>query len=78
MFNGIVQSHEQEESGAHTLTDDKIISNSFNKNNVVTKKTNKILTKLVLLGLLNRCNGSRIDTRSKIFGNPTFEMNIAA
>ena len=46
--NGNNQSHEQEESkfnhtintnsGAHTLTHDKIIKNPFNKNNVATIK----------------------------------------
>lgn len=51
MFNGNVQYDDQEESGAHTLTDDEIINNSFNRNNVATTKTNKILTKVLL-----RCN----------------------
>ena len=46
--NGNVESHDQEESklnstikansGAHTLTHDKIIKNSFNKNNVASIK----------------------------------------
>ena len=46
--NGNVQSHDQEEnklnskingdSGAHTLTYDKIIKNKFNKNNVANIK----------------------------------------
>ena len=54
--NGNVQSHDQEESksnstisansGAHTLTHNKIIKKSpFNKNNVASIKTNKILTR---------------------------------
>ena len=47
-----VQSHDQEESklnitiysnsGAHTLTHDKIIKSQFNKNNVATIKTNSL------------------------------------
>ena len=47
-YNGNVQSHYREESklnstidansGAHTLTLDKIIRGSFNKNNVATNK----------------------------------------
>ena len=47
--NGNVQSHDQEESnlnstykansGAHTLTHDKIIKSPFNKNNVATIKS---------------------------------------
>lgn len=51
MFNGNVQYDDQEESGVDTLTDDEIINNSFNRNNVSTTKTNKILTKFLL-----RCN----------------------
>ena len=54
--NGNVQPHDKEESklnstisansGAHTLTHDQIIKkNPFNKNNVPTIKTNKILTR---------------------------------
>ena len=47
--NGNVQSHNQEESklnstinvnsGAHTLTDDKIIKSPYDKNNVETVKS---------------------------------------
>ena len=37
-------------SGAHTLTHDQIIKSPFNKNNIATIKTNKILTKILLLG----------------------------
>ena len=58
--NGNVQSHDQEESklnstisensGAHTLTHDKIIKSPFNKNNVATIKTNEIPAKILLLG----------------------------
>ena len=58
--NGKVQSHEQEQSkvnstininsSAHTLTHYQIIKkSSFNKNNIATIKTNKILTKIFLL-----------------------------
>ena len=62
--NGNVQSHDKEESklnstinansGAHTLTHDKIIKKNnkkspFNKDNIATIKTNKILTKILLL-----------------------------
>ena len=54
--NGNIQSHDKEESksnstfsansGAHTLTHDQIIKKSpFNKNNVATIKTNKVLTR---------------------------------
>ena len=54
--NGNVQSHDKEESksnstisansGVHILTHDQIIKKSpFNKNNVATIKTNKILTR---------------------------------
>ena len=59
--NGNVQSHDQEESkmnstinansGAHTLAYDQMIKkNRSNKKNVATIKTNKILTKTLLLG----------------------------
>ena len=34
-------------SGAHTLIDDEIIKSPFNKNDVATIKTNKILTRVV-------------------------------
>ena len=37
-------------SGAHTLTHDKVIKKSIKKNNVATIKTNKMLTKILLLG----------------------------
>ena len=37
-------------SGAYALTGDKIIKSSFNKNNKPTFQTNKILTKILLLG----------------------------
>ena len=36
-------------SDAHTLTHDKIIKSPFNKNNIATIKTNKILTKVLLV-----------------------------
>ena len=55
--HGNVQSHDQEESkfdstinansGAHTLTHNKIIKSPFNKINVF--KTNKVLKKILLL-----------------------------
>ena len=59
--SGNVQFHEQEEnrlnstiianSGAYTVTHDKMIKSSFNKNNVATiKNNNKTLTKILLLG----------------------------
>ena len=59
--NGNVQSHDQEEckldsiiitnSGADTLTDDKIIKNACNKNNVgIIKKKKLYLIKTLLLG----------------------------
>ena len=35
-------------SGAHTLIDDEIIKSPFNKNDVATIKTNKILTNRVV------------------------------
>ena len=57
--NGNVQSHDQEESklnstinannGAHTLTHNQIIKSPFNENNLATIKTNRILTKILLL-----------------------------
>ena len=57
--NGIVQSHDQEESklnstinansGAHTLTNNKIIKSPFKRNNVAAIKR-KYLTKILLLG----------------------------
>ena len=61
--NGKVQSHDKEESklnstitansGAHTLTHDQIIKKGpYNKNNVATIKMNKILAKILLLGLV--------------------------
>ena len=61
--NSNVQSHDKEEtklnsaitaiSGAHTLTHDQIIKKSpYNKNNVATIKINKILAKILLLGLV--------------------------
>ena len=60
--NGNVQSHYKEESklnstittnsGAHTLTHDWIIKSPYNKNNVATIKINKILAKILLLGLV--------------------------
>ena len=61
--NGTVQSHDKEESksnsainansDAHTLTHDQIIKSPFNKNNVATIKTNKILTRSYYLALSN-------------------------
>ena len=55
-----VQSYDQKESklsstiivknGVRTPKDVKIIKNNFNKNNVASIKTNKILTKVLLLG----------------------------
>ena len=58
--HGNVQSRDQEESklnskiyaniGAHTIIHDKIIKTPFNKNNVETIETNKIITKIPLLG----------------------------
>ena len=67
--NGNVQSHDQEESklnititvnsGAHTLTHGQIIIKSpYNKNNVVIIKTNKILPKILLLGLVEQVQRS--------------------
>ena len=61
--NDNVQSHDKEESklsstitansGAHTLTHDWIIKKSpYNKNNVATIKINKVLAKILLLGLV--------------------------
>ena len=66
---GNVQSLEQEESklnititvnsGAHTLTHDQIIIKSpYNKNNVEIIKTNKILPKILLLGLVEQVQRS--------------------
>ena len=50
MTNGKVQSHNHQENnlnssinvniGAHTLTNDKIVKNPFNKNNVAIIKSN--------------------------------------
>ena len=37
-------------NGVRTPKDVKIIKNNFNKNNVASIKTNKILTKVLLLG----------------------------
>ena len=67
--SGNVQSLEQEESklnititvnsGAHTLTHDQIIIKSpYNKNNVEIIKTNKILPKILLLGLVEQVQRS--------------------
>ena len=36
----------------HTLIDEKRIKNPFNRNNVATSKTNKILTKILLQSLV--------------------------
>ena len=57
-----VQSHDQEESklnsiinvnsDAHTFKDNKIIKSSFNKRNVAAIKSKKILTKVLLLELV--------------------------
>ena len=57
--NGNARSHDQEESelistinansGARTLTHDKIIRSPFSKNNVATIKSNKVQTKILLL-----------------------------
>ena len=49
MFN-FLNSTFNANSDANTLTHDKIIKSQFNKNNVATIKTNKILTKILLLG----------------------------
>ena len=49
MFN-FVNSTFNANSDANTLTHDKIIKSQFNKNNVATVKTNKILTKILLVG----------------------------
>ena len=67
--NGNVQSHDQEESklnssnntgsGTHTLTYDKIIKSTFNRNNVTTIKTNKILTKVLILGPVEKVQWCR-------------------
>ena len=69
--HGNVQSRDQEESklnskiyaniGAHIIIHDKIIKTPFNKNNVETIETNKIITKIPLLGSIKqvkwcRCN----------------------
>ena len=61
--NGDVQSHDEEESrlnstitansGAHTLThDQKQKKSPYNKNDAATIKINKILGKILLLGLV--------------------------
>ena len=57
--NGNVQSHDQEESklnntinvnsGAHTLTHDKIIKSSFNMNNVATIKNKQNSSKDLII-----------------------------
>ena len=39
-------------SGVHTLTYDQIIKRPYNKNNVATIKKNKILAKILLVGLV--------------------------
>ena len=44
------------EKKARQIIDTKIIKTHFNKNNVVTIKTNKILAKILLLGSLNKSN----------------------
>ena len=67
--NSNVQSHDQEESklnititvnsGAHTLKHDQIIIKSpYNKNNVEIIKKNKILAKIILLGLVEQVQRS--------------------
>ena len=61
--NDNVQSHDKEESrlhssftansGVHTLTHCQVIKKSpYNKNNVATIKINKVLAKILLLGLV--------------------------
>ena len=48
--NGNVQSHDQEESKLNiTVNAKKGAHSSFNKNNIATIKTNKILTNILLL-----------------------------
>ena len=74
--NGNVQSHDKKESksnstisansGAHNLTHDQIIKKSpFNKINIATFKTNKILTRSYYYDLSNRCNGAEVMFLSK-------------
>ena len=69
--NGNVQFHDQDEgrlnntitanSGAHTPTHDQIIKESqFNKNNLATIKTNKILPKILSLGPVKPPNAQLI------------------
>ena len=48
--NGNVQSHDQEESQLNiTVNAKRGAHSSFNKNNIATIKTNKILTNILLL-----------------------------
>ena len=61
-------------SDANTLTHDKIIKSQFNKNNVATVKTNKILTKILLVGSVKQvqwCQYVPIQVKLKFFEQMT-------